>query len=79
MTDLLTPAGTFRPPAELAAALDAAVGDADEVAASCGSGVTACHLVLAGAAIGRTIALYPDSYSGWLAQELPVATGPEPG
>ena len=79
LTELLTPHGSFRSPQELAAALDEAIGDADEVAASCGSGVTACHLVLAGAAVGRTIALYPDSYSGWLAQEQPVATGSEPG
>ena len=79
LTDLLTADGTFRPPAELAAALDGAIGDTDQVAASCGSGVTACHLVLAGAAVGREIALYPDSYSGWLAQQLPVATGTEPG
>lgn len=79
LTDLLTPAGTFRPPAELAALLDRAVaGGGAPVAASCGSGVTACHLILAGAAVGWTIALYPDSYSGWLAQGLPVATGAEP-
>lgn len=79
LTDLLQPDGTFRPAAELAALLDRATGTGDApVAASCGSGVTACHLVLAGAAVGRSIALYPDSYSGWLAQGLPVATGPEP-
>jgi thiosulfate/3-mercaptopyruvate sulfurtransferase len=78
LTDLLMPDGTFRPAAELAALLDRAVGTADEVAASCGSGVTACHLILAAASVGRSIALYPDSYSGWLAQGLPIATGPDP-
>ncbi len=77
LTDLLTPDGTFRPPAELAAAFSA-MGDGD-VAASCGSGVTACHLILAGAVVGRPIALYPGSYSGWLALGRPVAVGPDPG
>ena len=78
LTDLLTSDGTFRPAAELAASFDAVATGAGPVAASCGSGVTACHLILAAAAVGRTIALYPDSYSGWLAQALPVAIGPEP-
>ncbi len=79
LTDLLNPDGTFRSADELAAVFDhAVVGSAAPVAASCGSGVTACHLILAGATVGRTIALYPDSYSGWLAQDQPVATGPEP-
>lgn len=78
LTDLLTSDGTFRSPAELAELLDGATGTNGEVAASCGSGVTACHLILAGAVVGRSIALYPDSYSGWLAQGLSVATGPEP-
>ncbi len=63
LTDLLTADGTFRGAAELAAAF-AALPDG-ELAASCGSGVTACHLILAGAGVGREIALYPGSYSGW--------------
>ena len=79
LTDLLQSDGTFRSPVELATLLDAAAASPGPVAASCGSGVTACHLILAGAAVGRSIALYPDSYSGWLAQGLPVATGDEPG
>ena len=77
LTGLLTPDGTFKSPAELATAF-AALPDGD-VAASCGSGVTACHLILAGAVVGREIALYPGSYSGWLALGRPVAVGPEPG
>lgn len=51
-------------------------GGSGEIAASCGSGVTACHLILAAAAVGRSIALYPGSYSGWLALGRPVAIGP---
>jgi thiosulfate/3-mercaptopyruvate sulfurtransferase len=78
LTDLLTADGTFREPAEIEAVLASSTGGG-EVAASCGSGVTACHLILAGAVTGRRIALYPGSYSGWLALGRPVAVGPEPG
>ena len=70
--------GTFREPGRDLATAFAALPDGD-VAASCGSGVTACHLILAGAGVGREIALYPGSYSGWLALGRPVAVGPEPG
>ena len=84
LTDLLTDDGTFRSAAEIDAILASSVGGApglssEEVAASCGSGVTACHLILAGAVTGRRIALYPGSYSGWLALGRPVAVGPDPG
>ncbi len=77
--ELLTEAGTFRPPAELRTALDrvGASGVAG-AAASCGSGVTACHLILAGEIVGVPIALYAGSYSGWLALGRPVATGSAP-
>lgn len=43
--------------------------------ASCGSGVTACVLVLAAATIGLDLALYPGSYSQWCALGREVATG----
>ncbi len=79
LTDLLAPDGTFRIPADLTGALQAADSTAGPMAASCGSGVTACHLVLAGEIAGIPIALYPDSYSGWLAQGRPVAVGAAPG
>uniref|UniRef100_UPI003570F8BD sulfurtransferase n=1 Tax=Nakamurella endophytica TaxID=1748367 RepID=UPI003570F8BD len=51
---------------------------ADRAVASCGSGVTACHLVLAGRVAGIDLALYPGSYSEWSGAGRPVATGPEP-
>jgi thiosulfate/3-mercaptopyruvate sulfurtransferase len=47
--------------------------------ASCGSGVTACTLLLALAAAGRDDGLlYAGSWSDWVARGLPVATGEEP-
>ncbi len=46
------------------------------VAATCGSGVTACHLVLALEAAGLAAALHPDGWSGWTSDpDRRVATG----
>ena len=63
----------------LARALDAADPDAagGEVVAMCGSGVTACRLLLALEHAGRTGAkLYPGSWSEWIRDpRRPVATG----
>lgn len=61
----------------------AGVGGARAVGASCGSGVTACHLLfamdLAGVRPFPSARLYAGSYSEWARrQELPVATGGEP-
>ncbi len=77
--DLLTADGTFRSAAELRAAF-AALGvlagpDTDAVAASCGSGITACQLILAAEVAGLELALYPGSYSQWCALGRPVAVG----
>ncbi len=70
------PDGRLRAAEDLAAALDAAgAGPGAAAAASCGSGVTACVLVLAGELVGRRIALYPGSYSGWCALGRPVQSG----
>jgi thiosulfate/3-mercaptopyruvate sulfurtransferase len=76
--DLLTAGGTFRSPAELRAAfagLGFAATDAQSVAASCGSGITACQLILAAEIAGLELALYPGSYSQWCALGRPVAAG----
>lgn len=43
--------------------------------ASCGSGVTACHLILAAEEIGLPLALYPGSFSGWCGAGREVAVG----
>lgn len=63
----LDESGRFRSAAELAD-LYATVGvrPGTRVAAYCGSGVTACHDLLALARIGVDAALYPESWSGWV-------------
>ena len=72
----LDPGGRFRPAAELRdafSALGAVPGE--PVTASCGSGVTATHLVLALAEAGVEAALWPGSWSQWSSRtDLPVAT-----
>lgn len=63
----LLPAGELR---EVFA--EAGVREGVPAAASCGSGVTACSLILAGEVAGLSLALYPGSYSGWCALGRPV-------
>ena len=74
----LGPDGRFRPPGELAARYRAlGIDQGTPVVANCGSGVSACHdllaLELAGLGRGR---LYPGSWSHYSTlTDRPVATG----
>lgn len=77
----LNPNGTFLPVPVLRQRFEAAgVGEGGSVISYCGSGVTACHnllaMELAGFAPGR---LFPGSWSQYSqAADLPVSTGSEP-
>ncbi len=70
--------GTFRPPAEVRAELESVLGAAPpaQAAAYCGSGVAACHLILAAEHAGLPgLRLYPGSWSEWIADpSRPIAT-----
>ncbi len=69
----LTAEGRFRTPAQLREVYAESQGR--KVAAYCGSGVTAAHDILAMAVAGIDAALYPGSWSEWVADpERPVAT-----
>src|SRR5690606_469892 len=71
--------GRFKPSARLAAEFGALLGPRTprEVAVMCGSGVTACHHLLAMAHAGLDGAkLFTGSWSGWIEDPArPVATG----
>jgi thiosulfate/3-mercaptopyruvate sulfurtransferase len=78
--DNLAADGRFKPAAQLRAEFETVTGGRDPatLVASCGSGVTACHDLLALEVAGLSgAALYPGSWSEWSAQPgAPVATGP---
>ena len=78
--NLVAPGGVFRDVASLRARYRAAgVQMGSRVAVYCGSGVTACHDILALGLIGIEGQLYDGSYSDWLSDpELDVNTGREP-
>lgn len=71
--------GRLRPADDLRAALEPLLGTTDpaQVVLMCGSGVTACHLLLAMEVAGLQGAkVYAGSWSGWVADPArPVATG----
>ncbi len=69
--------GRFRPAAELRTEFEAWGTDPRQVVHQCGSGVTACHNLLAMAHAGLPgSTLYPGSWSEWSAHpELPVERG----
>jgi thiosulfate/3-mercaptopyruvate sulfurtransferase len=72
------PVPVFRPPAELRARYEALGADRDPPIVYCGSGVTACHDLLALDLAGLRGRLYAGSWSEWSADPvLPAATGEE--
>jgi thiosulfate/3-mercaptopyruvate sulfurtransferase len=78
----VTASGRFRPAGELRAELTELLAGRrpEQLVAMCGSGVTACHLLLAmevgGLSGGR---LYAGSWSEWIRDPArPINTGPEP-
>jgi thiosulfate/3-mercaptopyruvate sulfurtransferase len=78
----LGPSGRFLDASRLRARFEAlGVEDGTEVVVSCGSGVTACHDLLALDLAGyHHLALYPGSWSAWSSDpDRPAAVGPEPG
>jgi len=75
--DNLQPDGRFKAPATLQGELAGIVGDPARAIMQCGSGVTACHNLLALEVAGMPgAALYPGSWSEWSADpSRPVAQG----
>jgi thiosulfate/3-mercaptopyruvate sulfurtransferase len=73
----LAPGGRFLPAEELRARFEAAAaGPAGSLVAYCGSGITACVLVLAAEVAGLgPVRLYPGSWSEWSGRGLPVELG----
>jgi len=75
--DNLTPDGRFKTAAQLKLEFAHVVEPATTAIMQCGSGVTACHNLLALEVAGmHGAALYPGSWSEWCADPArPVATG----
>jgi thiosulfate/3-mercaptopyruvate sulfurtransferase len=75
--DNLQADGRFKEPAQLRTELGEVVANPARAVMQCGSGVTACHNLLALEVAGMPgAALYPGSWSEWCADaSRPVATG----
>jgi thiosulfate/3-mercaptopyruvate sulfurtransferase len=75
--DNLLPNGRFKPAAQLRAEFENWATPAAQVVHQCGSGVTACHNLLAMAHAGlEGSVLYPGSWSEWCADPArPIARG----
>jgi thiosulfate/3-mercaptopyruvate sulfurtransferase len=75
----LGPDGRFKSPAELRKQFAALGADKDNAVVYCGSGVNACHDLLALELAGLVGArLYAGSWSDWSSREAPIATGKDP-
>ena len=79
-TENLGPDGRFKSAAELRQRYaELGVGDELGAVAYCGSGVNACHDLLAMEVAGlHSGRLYAGSWSDWSRRDAPVATGPDP-
>jgi thiosulfate/3-mercaptopyruvate sulfurtransferase len=71
----IAPGGRYLPAEALRERLDPGAGR--DLVAYCGSGVSACTLVLAAEVAGLDARLYPGSWSEWCARGLPAETGAE--
>ncbi len=82
-TDNLKPDGTFKPADVLRGEFAQVLGTTplEEIVHYCGSGVTACHNVLAMEVAGLPgTRVYPGSWSEWSSDSArPIALGDEPG
>ncbi len=78
LTNNLDAEGKFLPAEKLREKYAGVIGQqpAGEVIVHCGSGVTACHTLLAFAQAGLPMPrLYVGSWSEWSRNNLPIATG----